>query len=286
MRPDIHPIEHRERHAPFDMRLDMTMQQERAGIDDLIPDRQPSGPIEPRQEVIPIPRVVEIETARLLFDGVVHGSPIPLAGVPADDVRLVAVLVHGMRELDGFGGGPADLEDEVDPGAVFGAEDEIGVFGFGGVFVPQERVVGAAVHGVGHGAVGGVLPGEAKAAELEVEELVGVFGDGGGVEGGEDGGVEADDGGGDVGAGVVDVGDCWGFAGAVGVGEDGEGGDGLVEAGVGDADGVVARFIVQFDHGAVALAVPDRDGLRQLRVDVVAVDGVDPHGVFVDGDGE
>ena len=147
-------------------------------------------------------------------------------------------------------------------------------------------MVGAAVHGVSHCAIWGILPSEAEAAELEVEELVCVFGDRGRVEGGKDGGVESDDVGGDVGAGVVDVRFRWGFAGGVGVGEDGEGGDGLVEAGVGDADGVVARFVVELDHGAVALAVPDLHGLRELGLDVVAVDGIDPHGVFVDGDGE
>lgn len=286
MGPNIHAIKHSKRHTAFNMRLDMTMQQKRAGIDDLITHRQPSGPFVARQEIIPIARIDEIEALRLRLDGVVHARPIPLAGVGADDVGLVAVFVHGMRELDGFGRGPADLEDEVDPGAVFGAEHEAGVFGFGGVFVPEERVVGAAVHGVGRGGVGGVLPGVAEAAELEVEELVGVLGDGRGVKGREDGGVEGDDGVGDVGAGVVDIGDGGGFARAMGVGEDGESGDGLVKAGVGDADGVVAGFVVQFDHGAVPLAIPDRDRLRQLRVDVVAVDGVDPHGMFVDGDGE
>ena len=264
----------------------MAMQQKRPRVNDLVPDGDPGRPIEARQEIIPVPRIIEIEVGGHSRHRGVDIRPVPLPRGAADDIRLVAVLVHGVGELDGLGGGPADLEDQVDPGAVFGAQGELGVFGFVRAQVPQQRVVRAAVHFVLARGVGGVLPGVAEAAELEVEGLVGVLGDGGRIEGGQVDGVEADDVGGDVGAGVVDVGEGGGFASRVVVGEHGEGGDGLVEAGVGDADLVVARLVVKLDHGAVALAVPDGRHLRELRLDVVAVDGVDPHGVLVDGDGE
>ena len=119
------------------MRLDVTVQQKRPGVDDLVPDGQPRGSIEPGQEIIPIPWVVEVEAARLDFDGLVNRGPIPLPRVAADDVRFVAMFVHRVRELNRFGRGPTDLEDEIDPGAVLGGESEIGVFGFVGVEIPE-----------------------------------------------------------------------------------------------------------------------------------------------------
>ena len=70
------------------------------------------------------------------------------------------------------------------------------------------------------------------------------------------------------------------------VGEHGEGGDGLVESCVRDAHGVVARLVVQLDHDAVALTVVYGDRVDELRLDVVAVDRIDPHWVLVDGDSQ
>ena len=268
------------------MRLDMAMQQPGAGVDDLVADGDPGGPLIVGQKVIAVPGFVEVEAAGLFVDGGVDGRPFPLAGIGANDVGLVAVLVHRVRELDRLGRVPADLEDQVHPRAVFRPQREVRVFGVVRFQVPEERLVRAAVHFVRHGRVRRVAPGVAEAAELEVKHLVGVLGDRGRVEGGEDVGVEGDNVGGDVGAGVVDVREGWGLAGGVGVREGCKGRDGLVESGVGDAEGVVAGFVVELDHDAVTLAVPDGKGLHQLRLDVVAVDGVDPHGVLVDGDGE
>ena len=111
------------------MRLDMTMQHKRPGINNLVPHRQPSGSIKRRQKRIPVPRVLEIERSRLRLDRLGRRLPLPLPGIAADNVRFVAVLVHAVRELDGLGGGPADLEDQVHPGAVFGRESQVLVFG-------------------------------------------------------------------------------------------------------------------------------------------------------------
>ena len=95
--------------------------------------------------------------------------------------------------------------------------------------------------------------------------------------------VHRDDGGGGVLAPVVDVANG-GVIAVVGVlvAQGGEGGDDLSEARVGEADGVVARGLVEADHDRVALAGEHLDSMDFLGFDVLAVDFVDPHFVFVD----
>ena len=64
----------------------------------------------------------------------------------------------------------------------------------------------------------------------------------------------------------------------------GEAGDLLVRALVCNADCVVGSGFVEFDHSRVAFTVVEEDGVGELGLYIMAVDGVYPHWVFVDGD--
>ena len=112
------------------------MQIERAGIDDLIPKRNPRRSLQHARcgEAIPQRRRFEIEAAWYLFHCVGNGAVVERTGAGADQVCFVAVLVDGMRGLGWSGCVKHDLEDDVDPGAVDCTND-------------QGRVVGVRVGG-------------------------------------------------------------------------------------------------------------------------------------------
>lgn len=84
------------------MHLDMTMHQERPGVNHLIPQRQPRRPSERcrRDESIADLRRAQVEALRDVVHGLSHGRVIEEALSLADDKVLVGVLVDWMRWLD------------------------------------------------------------------------------------------------------------------------------------------------------------------------------------------
>ena len=109
--------------------------------------------------------------------------------------------------------------------------------------------------------------------------------------------VEGDDGGGGVSAGIVDVSSpvyCTvGGCRVVTVGafvrrvilvrELRIARDYLICARVRDADGVISWSLIKLDHCGEALSVVQEDCVGRLRFDVKPIDGINPHGMGIDG---
>ena len=85
------------------MHLQMTMQQERPGVNNLMPNRQPTGPCirSRRDKGIPDLRIAQVETVRDVFHRFSDGGVIKGSFSLADDEEFVGVFVDGMRWLDG-----------------------------------------------------------------------------------------------------------------------------------------------------------------------------------------
>ena len=109
--------------------------------------------------------------------------------------------------------------------------------------------------------------------------------------------VEGDDGCCGVSAGIVDVGGpvyCTvGGCGIVTVGAFGRcvilvgelriARDDLICARVRDADGVISWRLIKLDHCGEALSVVQEDRVGRLGFDVKPIDGINPHGMGIDG---
>ena len=130
------------------MRLHVAVEEEGAGVDDLVAEREPGG-ITLRGdcgEAVSIWGVVsmkfifvvdwggrggergrltrwihEVESCRHSSSSVCNVVPAEISDALAEDEGFVAVFVHwmGLRE------GPVDFDDEIDPLAHFGLDDEI-----------------------------------------------------------------------------------------------------------------------------------------------------------------
>ena len=209
-RPDVHPVHDRHRHPAGQMRLDVAVQVERAGVDHLVPERDPRRPLEHtrRGEAVPQRRCVQVEAARYLFHRVGDRAVVERAGAGTDQVGLVAVLVDRMRGLGGSGGVEHDLEDDVDPCTVDGTNDQGWIVGVGvgcGVGVEEEGRLVICLGVVQVAAAEGPVVVGAEAAEFED---VGCIGGGRGLVDGirdQESFIEGDDGGSGVFAAVVDV---------------------------------------------------------------------------------
>ena len=118
------------------------------------------------------------------------------------------MLVDGVGRLGGRGVVEDDLEDDVDPGAVGGADDEGGVVGVGvggGVWIEEQGSLVVGIRVVDVAAAEAPVVVRAQAAEFEdVGHVSGRGGLAGGV-GDQKGFVERDDGGGGVPTSVIDV---------------------------------------------------------------------------------
>lgn len=111
------------------MQLNMTMHQERSGVHNMVPDSKPRRPRrrQRRRERISILGVVKIEGTRNFLHCLGDGGVVECAVAPAEDEVFVRVFVDWVRGL----AAAVDLHDEVDPGVVLCADDE--VVGYGGL---------------------------------------------------------------------------------------------------------------------------------------------------------
>ena len=102
-RPGIDTVQNSHSHPPTQMHLQMTMQQERPGVNNLMPNRQPTGPCirSRRDKGIPDLRIAQVETLRDVFHRFSDGGVIKGSFSLADDEEFVGVFVDGMRWLDG-----------------------------------------------------------------------------------------------------------------------------------------------------------------------------------------
>ena len=124
---------------------------------------------------------------------------------------------------------------------------------------------------------------------------------GGGLTGGvrkQESLVEGDNGGGGVAAGIVDVGGpVYGTVGGRGivpvgafvrrvilVGELPIARYYLICARVRDADGVISWSLIKLDHCGEALSVVQEDCVGRLGFDVKPIDGINPHGMGINGE--
>ena len=182
-RPRVNPIQNRHRHPTAQMRLDVTMQQERSGVDHLIPDRHPRRRAVRRGRGEPISQwgVNEVEVLRDHGRGFGDGAPVPGADALADDEGFVGVFVDGVRGGDGA----EDLDHDVDPGAVGGGDGEVGVLRGGGGRVEEEGGGVFEVHAVAFEAGEGPEVFGAGVFDLEEEGLRDGGGGGDGLEGGD-----------------------------------------------------------------------------------------------------
>ena len=129
---------------------------------------------------------------------------------------------------------------------------------------------------------------------------MGCVGGGRGLAGGvrtQESFVEGDDGSGGVSAGIVDIGGpVYGTVGGCGVVTVGTfvrrvilvgklpiARDYLICGRVRDADGVISWSLIKLDHCGEAFTVVQEDCVRRLGFDVKSIDGIDPHGMGIDG---
>lgn len=147
------------------------MHQERAGVDNMVPDHRPRrAPHRARRgSRIPVRRVHQIERAGYLLHRLRHGGVIEHARALAYSEMFVGVFVDWVGWLDR----PVDLHYEVDPGVVLRADDEVV---WDGGLVEKERLRFLQLEGVAAVSQGPAVRGVVVA---DCEEVCCVDGGGG-----------------------------------------------------------------------------------------------------------
>ena len=85
----------------------------------------------------------------------------------ADDIRFVAVLVNRVRRLSRCRWGEFNLEDDVNPGVVFGADGEVRIEGVRRLGAEEEWGVEILIEAIGGVAIQCPILVRALAAEVE-----------------------------------------------------------------------------------------------------------------------
>ena len=282
-RPVVHAVLDGHAHAALEVAYDVAVHEPRARVVDVVPHRHPDGPREGgRGDEAVAPRGVdEVEALGDLLGGLGDAAPVEEAVALPEQVHLYAMLVDRVRRHGEFDG----LEDDVDPCVVLGRDGYVIVPLWLRVEEKRRRVVEShRVDGLVERPVE-ALPGHAY---RHLDRLVSDWRDGRRWERLHRCLVEEDDVGRRVDPDIVDVADGRGARRrpllGIAVRQRRITGNHLRHGKGCHAHGKVPGR-VQLDHDGVPVAVGDFDSLDLLRLDVVAVHGVEVHRVLIDGEG-